>query len=302
MNADQSSLYLQSFSRRKREFLDHVEATVDEQERWRSINAGYYSADRAFMRFLVPPGKRVLELGCGRGDLLASLEPSYGVGVDFSPTTIARAAARYPGLHFHLGDVEDAQTLAAIEGPFDYIVIADTIGMFEDIDVTLRLVNGLCTPATRIIVSYYSHLWEPVLKLGEWLGLKSRQPQINYIATADFLNLMDLADFEMIRHEQRQLLPRRLLGLGTFVNRYDRAASGHQAAMSADLHCRAAGPAFSRPETFCEYPDPLSQRKRQHRKRYPAHAEVRRGSGNPLRGRQFQRRDIRGMRAGPRCL
>jgi SAM-dependent methyltransferase len=220
VNADQSSLHLQSFSRRKREFLDHVEATVDEQERWRSINAGYYSADRAFMRFLVPPGKRVLELGCGRGDLLASLEPSYGVGIDFSPTTIARAAARYPGLHFHLGDVEDAQALAAIEGPFDYIVIADTIGMFEDIDVTLKLVNGLCDPSTRIIVSYYSHLWEPVLKLGELLGLKSRQPQINYIATADFLNLMDLADFEMIRHEQRQLLPRRLLGLGTFVNRY----------------------------------------------------------------------------------
>ena len=100
----------------------------------------------------------------------------------------------------------------AIEGPFDYIVIADTIGMFEDIDGTLRLIYQLCTPSTRIVISYYSHLWEPVLKSAEALGLRRKQPTINYIATADFLNLMDLADFEVINREQRQLLPLRCSG------------------------------------------------------------------------------------------
>jgi hypothetical protein len=99
-------------------------------------------------------------------------------------------------------------------------VIADTIGMFEDIDGTLRLVHHLCTPSTRIIIAYYSHLWEPILKLAALLKLKSRQPLVNYIATVDFLNLMDLADFEMISQEQRQLIPLRLLGLGPFVNRF----------------------------------------------------------------------------------
>jgi len=207
-------------SQRKRELLAHVESHIDEQDRWRNINSAYYEEDQNFMRFLIPPGKRVLELGCGRGELLAALEPSYGVGVDFGPKTIARANERNPNLHFVLGDAEDPETLAAIEGPFDYIVIADTIGMFENIDETLKIVQGLSTPSTRLIISYYSHLWEPILKIGEILKLKSRQPKINYIATADFLNLMDLADFEVIRQEQRQLLPRRLFGLGPFVNRF----------------------------------------------------------------------------------
>jgi SAM-dependent methyltransferase len=49
----------------------------------------------------------VLELGCGRGDLLAALKPSYGVGVDFSARTLAKANGLYPGLYFVLGDVED---------------------------------------------------------------------------------------------------------------------------------------------------------------------------------------------------
>jgi Glycosyl transferase family 2 len=92
--------------------------------------------------------------------------------------------------------------------------------MFEDIDGTLRLIHQLCAPSTRIIIAYYSHLWEPVLKLAEALRLRSKQPRINYIATADFRNLMDLADFEVISQEQRQLLPQRWFGLGPFINRF----------------------------------------------------------------------------------
>jgi SAM-dependent methyltransferase len=211
---------LQLSSQRKRDLLTHFETNVDELDRWRAFNAAYHEDDYKFMQFLVPPGKRVLELGCGRGHLLAALKPSYGVGVDFGAETIAKANARHPELYFVLGDVEDPQTLAAIEGPFDYIVIADTIGMFEDIDGTLRLIHKLCAPSTRIIISYYSHLWEPVLKIAEALGLRSRQPRINYIATADFRNLMDLADCEVISQEQRQLLPQRWFGLGPFINRF----------------------------------------------------------------------------------
>src|ERR1700761_7606884 len=211
---------LQLSSQRKQDLLDHFESNVEELDRWRKFNVAYHEDDFKFMRFLIPPGKRVLELGCGRGDLLAALQPSYGVGVDIGARTIAKANELHPDLYFVLGDVEDPATLNSIEGPFDYIVIADTIGMFEDIDATLRLVHHLCAPSTRIIMSYYSHLWEPVLKVAEALHLRAKQPKINYIATADFLNLMDLADFEVISAEQRQLLPRRWLGLGPFINRF----------------------------------------------------------------------------------
>jgi len=211
---------LQLSSQRKRDLLDHYEANRDELDRWREFNAAYHEDDQKFMRFLIPPGKRVLELGCGRGDLLAALKPSYGVGIDFGAETIAKANARHPELYFVLGDVEHQAALDGIEGPFDYIVIADTIGMFEDIDGTLRLVHQLCAPSTRIVISYYSHLWEPVLRIAEALHLRSKQPKINYIATADFLNLMDLADFEVISQERRQLLPVRWLGLGPLVNKY----------------------------------------------------------------------------------
>jgi SAM-dependent methyltransferase len=210
----------QCSSERKRKLHRDAELHGEERQRWRKFNSAYYDEDQRYMQFLIPPNKRVLELGCGQGDLLAALKPAYGVGVDFSNAQITKAKSRHPDLKFMLGDAEESTTLASIEGPFDYIILADTIGVFENIDDTLRMIHQLCVPATRLIISYYSHLWEPILKLGELLKLKSPAESINFIATADFMNLMDIAEFEAIRQDIRQLLPRRLLGLGPLVNRY----------------------------------------------------------------------------------
>lgn len=44
----------------------------------------YYRRLFAIYGQLIPPGLRVLEVGSGSGDLLASLHPSAGIGVDFS--------------------------------------------------------------------------------------------------------------------------------------------------------------------------------------------------------------------------
>jgi ubiquinone/menaquinone biosynthesis C-methylase UbiE len=210
---------IQSLNPRKAQLIAEIESDLEAQQRWREFNASYHEDDLKFMQFLIPPGKRVLELGCGTGDLLAGLKPSFGVGIDFSGKVLKRAQARHPHLQWILGDVENPATLAQLEGPFDYIVIADAIGMFEDIDETLRHVHHLCAPSTRVVISYYSHLWEPVLKAAEAIGLRRRQPRINYITTADFLNLLDLADFEVLSAEQRQLLPQRWFGLGPLINR-----------------------------------------------------------------------------------
>src|SRR5690349_9019098 len=136
MSSTAPSPSLPSDNPRKLAPCERVNATLDDIERWRKFNGAYHDDDRKFMRFLIPPGKRVLELGCGSGHMLAALQPSYGVGVDFSEKAVERARLHYAHLNFVLGDAEDPATLQGIEGPFDYIVLADTIGVLEDIDGT----------------------------------------------------------------------------------------------------------------------------------------------------------------------
>ena len=67
---------------------------------WRRRNRGYFEQLECVYGFLVPPGASVLEIGCGSGDLLASLRPSDGLGVDVSGEMVELARSRHPGLEF----------------------------------------------------------------------------------------------------------------------------------------------------------------------------------------------------------
>lgn len=191
-----------------------------EIDRWEARNQAFHDADRAFLRFLVPTRASVLEIGCGAGSVLATLTPSRGVGIDLSPALIAQARTRHPTLEFHVGNAEDADALAAINGTFDVILLSDTIGLLDDCEETLRLLLRFATPQTRIIISYHSRAWEPVLGVAERLGLKRPQADDNWLSTADTMNLLELAGWESIKREWRQLVPRALFGLGTAINRW----------------------------------------------------------------------------------
>jgi SAM-dependent methyltransferase len=207
-------------SARKRTIHDLADRQAPERDRWVARNSFYYEEDLRYMRFLVPEGLKVLDLGCGNGRLLAALNPSHGVGVDFSANLIAIAREKHPQLEFHEGDVENAGVIAGLSGPFDVIILSDTIGSLEDCQTTLSQLQHLCTPDTRLIIAYFSRMWDPVLGVAKSLGLQMPQGEQNWLSTEDISNLLALSDFEVVKREWRQLLPRRLLGLGYLVNRY----------------------------------------------------------------------------------
>jgi len=209
-----------TLSPRKARVLELAQRLAPERNRWIERNAFFYGQDEKYMRFLVPEGLRVLDLGCGTGRMLAALKPARGVGVDISSNMIEIARRDFPSLEFVAGDVEDPAVVSSLTGPFDVIVLSDTIGTLEDCQATFERLHGLCTPDTRLVVAYYSRLWEPVLRVGELIGQKMPILQQNWLSTGDIANLLRLADFDVIKREWRQLLPKRLLGLGTLVNSY----------------------------------------------------------------------------------
>jgi len=207
-------------SPRKQRIRALYERLAPQRGEWLDRNSYYYEDDRTYMRFLVHEQLRILELGCGNGQLLAALSPSRGVGIDISPAMINAARKAHPNLVFHVGDAEDPDFLASIDGKFDVIILSDSIGYMEDCQKTLSLLHRFCVAETRLIISYYSKVWEPILKLGEGLGLKMPTVEQNWLSSDDIVNLLMLSDFDPIKREWRQLLPKRLLGLGPLVNRY----------------------------------------------------------------------------------
>ena len=204
----------------KEEVRRHANASAAERAKWRQRADFFHGEDLHFLKFLVPEGARVLELGCSTGELLAALKPSFGVGVDLSAEVIDEARRSYPGLQFQTGDIESAEFVRSLSGPFDFIVIVDTLGSLEDCQLVFENLHSLCTRETRLIVGYFSHFWHPLLKLAEWIQLKMPQPPQNVLALADVHALVGLADFEAVKSERRLLSPLRLFGLGRLINRF----------------------------------------------------------------------------------
>src|SRR5271157_3741387 len=82
-------------------------SVAEKRDSWHGWGKLYHRRVEEIYRFLVGPNQRILEIGCGRGDLLASLCPARGVGVDFSPEMIQRARVRHTELEWIEADAHD---------------------------------------------------------------------------------------------------------------------------------------------------------------------------------------------------
>jgi SAM-dependent methyltransferase len=205
---------------RKQRIRAAMDERAERREEWISANGFFFEEDWRYMRYLVPKGKRVLDLGCGTGALLDALEPSEGVGIDFSANMVARAASARPRLKFLLGDVEKISEVAGLEGTFDFVLMSHTVGSLDDCWATFKSLHRYCTPETRIVVTYHAPLWAPLSSLYTRLSTGKEAVQQNALSSGDIANLLTLADFEVVSREWRMLSPFRLFGLGKLINRF----------------------------------------------------------------------------------
>ena len=201
----------------KEKIRKHFDLLAEKRQYWRNRNRYYYDNQEKYFRFLVPEGLSILELGCGTGDLLDALRPKRGVGIDFSSEMVRIARERHPNLEFRTADMEKIE---GWEETFDVLIMSDVVGHLMDIEETFRRLHVFCRPDTRIIISYYNFFWEPVLKMGEMLGLKMPQHYQNWLSSNDICNLLSLAHFQVVKLDFRLLVPKRIPWFSNFINRY----------------------------------------------------------------------------------
>jgi len=194
--------------------IDHYNKIASQRESYIHANHYYYNLLFACYRFFIPRGKRILEVGCGIGTLLNALSPSHGLGMDISPEMIRIARKKFPHLDFQEGQPEDIRS----SDTFDYIILSGTLGETEDIQSLLRSLQRFCRKDTRIIIEYYSYLWQLILKVAEHLHLKMPQLIQNWITHKDLENFLKLAGYEPIRIERKTLFPKHIPWFSTFIN------------------------------------------------------------------------------------
>ena len=178
--------------------------TVEDYIKWKSRNQYYYDGLSQLFQLNIPAGARVLEIGCGDGDLLATVQPKFGVGIDISGGIIKYASKRHPKLTFHQADGHDFK----IDQKFDYVILSNLLGEVDDIQQVLQQVQSMCHAKTKLLITHYNYVWEPVLRLAQNLGLRRPLPLQNWLSFADMHNLLEMCDYRVVRKQLRTLLPK----------------------------------------------------------------------------------------------
>ncbi|HRY70813.1 MAG TPA: glycosyltransferase [Phycisphaerae bacterium] len=194
---------------------EQLESGIRSHRAWDARSRYYHQQLRRVFQTHIPPGSRVLEIGCGIGDLLADLRPSCGVGVEFSPALVDCARRAHPELDFCLASEDRLE----FSEQFDYIVLANSIGSLKDIQSVLGRLRSACGPHTRVVIAYFNALWEPILNLATLLGLRREAKGLNWLSVQDVRSLCGLSGFDITRETTEILIPKGIPLLSTLVNR-----------------------------------------------------------------------------------
>jgi 2-polyprenyl-3-methyl-5-hydroxy-6-metoxy-1,4-benzoquinol methylase len=212
---------LAALEQRRERTRKHLAQIAARREVWINRNKYYYDLLSRLLRFLVEPQKKVLSVRCGTGKLLSVVQPSKGKGIDICEEIIEIARQRNPSFEFAVSfpDKEGFHQLFCEDENFDYILFND-IDDTVDVLQALQNLKPLCRRHTRLVVTTYNHLWEPLVTFAQWTGMKVPRTEQNWLSTSDIRNLMKLAGFEALETHRVVLLPKYLPLLSTFLNRF----------------------------------------------------------------------------------
>jgi hypothetical protein len=204
-----------ALERRTKEVREHYDRVCERRAEYIASNAYYYDQLFQLLGFIIPPDKRVLQVGCLTPDFLDAVAPSFGVGIDLSAKQVDLAGRRFPHLRFQVHENYNVGNL----GIFDYVIITDINDQADPI-AALRALAAVMDEQTRVIVQNYNHLWEPLVGLTEWLGQKFPLPQQNWLSTPEVASILTLCDYEPLQVYRRVLAPKKIPILSILANSF----------------------------------------------------------------------------------
>ncbi|MFQ5561870.1 MAG: glycosyltransferase, partial [Nitrospinota bacterium] len=178
--------------------------------------AYYWDGIVNYCNYFIHDDDRVLEIGCGNGESLSKLKGRKRTGIDFSPKMIALAKKKYSDIEFIQMDAESI----TFDTTFDVIILSNVIGYFENIQQVFESMKSVCHKGTRVIITYYNYMWEPVIKLAEFIGVKKRSLEQNWLSQIDIDNLLYLSGFEGYKSTRRLLVPVNIPVLSFLMNKF----------------------------------------------------------------------------------
>lgn len=199
-----------------KERIQYFDRIASKLHKYRGSRNYYWGDIEKYCNFYIHEEDSVLEVGCANGDALSKLNGRRKVGIDFSSAMIDEARKLHSDIEFHVMDGHNI----TLNEKFDVIIVSNSIGFFDDVQQVFEEIKKVSHSQTRVIITYYNHLWEPILKFAEFIGIKQKTPQQSWLSAQDMENILELAGWEVFRSTRRLLIPFNIPVLSWLVNKY----------------------------------------------------------------------------------
>ncbi len=198
----------------REKLIEYFDKNADTRRQWKRKNWYYHRTLERLIQFLIPAGQQVLEIGAGTGELLAAAKPKDGTGIDISSRMIEHAREAYPHYTWQVDDIEHLK----LDKVYDYVVLSDVLGYVGDVELSFSNLQKISHHRTKVVITSYNYLWEPLFRFAELLHLKERQPLQNWLAPKDIENFLYLAGFEVIKRGNKMIFPRYIPLVSSIIN------------------------------------------------------------------------------------
>lgn len=196
--------------------LEYFNSVAHGWQKYRNSHSYYWKRITDYCNYFIHSEDSVLEIGCAAGDMIAAVNGGRKCGIDFCDPLLNQAKERYPHIEFQLMSAGEI----TLSEKFDVVILSNLIGLLDDVEHVFNQIHKVCHPNTRVIVTYHSSAWEPMIKLAEKIGIKRKMPQQNWLSNSDIINLLYLAGFDAYRHNRSMLIPFNIPVLSNFINRF----------------------------------------------------------------------------------
>lgn len=192
-------------------FFDDI---APKRDYWIQKNKYYYNELLKLHKWIIPQNVSVLDIGSGTGDLLHAVSKSTGEGIDFSYEMIKIAKAKYPALNFKLMDAQRFEYTKT----FDYIILSNLVGYVSDVWQVFRELQKVSHKDSRIVVTNYNYLWQPVLAIAEKLHLKMPDRIQSWLPQEFIEHFLYLNGFETVKKGKYLHLPINIPFISSWLN------------------------------------------------------------------------------------
>jgi len=182
--------------------------TVVSSNRWKKKMAAYREHTAQFLSQVVPPNKSVLLIGCLTAEILESLKPSVGVGLDVSEKAVreARANSQNSNIKYHCALPENFKTTTK----FDYVILLNVVDHSEDVLALVDSVRKFVHEDSRVILSMLNPLWHPLVKFASRLKIRIPDYKRNLVGSRILATALEVKSFKVMDTCRRVLIPKRI--------------------------------------------------------------------------------------------